>query len=163
QPSSRFCSRPPCSNTLPASCVKPSPGRPTGQPCWPGCGTKIFLLCVRPSKTGIAITICSPKHCAAICSGAFRPRSPACTGAPPDAVFHLLAIQAWEEAAALIDNMARLELEQFGEDSRLLSWLLQLPESVVQRHISLLSVYIRLAVMALSSQEAERILARARI
>ena len=81
--------------------------------------------------------------------------------APADAVFHLLAIQAWEEAAALIDKMAQLELEQFGEDSRLLSWLLQLPESVVQRHISLLSVYIRLAVMALSSQEAERILARA--
>lgn len=81
--------------------------------------------------------------------------------APSDAVFHLLAIQAWEDAAALIDKMARLELEQFGEDSRLLSWLLQLPESVVQRHISLLSVYIRLAVMALSPQEAERILARA--
>jgi LuxR family transcriptional regulator, maltose regulon positive regulatory protein len=81
--------------------------------------------------------------------------------APAEAVFHLLAIEAWEEAAALIEEMARRELEQYGEDSRLLRWLLQMPESVVQRHSSLLSVYIRLVVMALSPQEAERILARA--
>ena len=45
--------------------------------------------------------------------------------------------------------------------SGLLSWLLQMPEWVVTRHISLLFVSIRLAVMALSPQAAEQILTSA--
>jgi LuxR family maltose regulon positive regulatory protein len=80
--------------------------------------------------------------------------------APADAVYHLLTIQAWEEAAALIENLALRELEQFGEDSRLLRWLQQLPETVVQQHKTLLFVYVRLAGMALSKNEVEGFLTR---
>lgn len=80
--------------------------------------------------------------------------------APADAVYHLLAIEAWEEAASLIESMAMRELEQFGEDSRLLRWLQQLPEIVVQQHKTLLAVYVRLARMALLPTEVERFLAR---
>jgi len=80
--------------------------------------------------------------------------------APADAIYHLLAIQAWEEAATLIERMALRELEQTGEDSRLLRWLHQLPESVVQQHKTLLFVYVRLAVSALPYTEVEGFLAR---
>lgn len=80
--------------------------------------------------------------------------------APADAVYHLLAIQAWEEAAALIERMALRELEQTGEDSRLLRWLHQLPENVVQQHKTLLFVYVRLAGAALPQSEVEGFLAR---
>lgn len=80
--------------------------------------------------------------------------------APADAVHHLLAVQAWEEAAALIERMALRELEQSGEDSRLLRWLHQLPESVVQQHKTLLFVYVRLAGSALPWTEVEEFLAR---
>jgi hypothetical protein len=51
------------------------------------------------------------------------------------------------------------ELEQFGEDLRLLRWLL-VPETVVQRHKTLLSVYARLAGLALSQTVAEQFLTR---
>ncbi|MFN2270380.1 MAG: LuxR C-terminal-related transcriptional regulator [Anaerolineae bacterium] len=81
--------------------------------------------------------------------------------APADAVYHLLVIEAWEEAAFLIESIALRELEQFGEDSRLLRWLRQLPEAVVQRHKTLLSVYVRLARVALPQIEVEQFLARA--
>ncbi len=81
--------------------------------------------------------------------------------APADAVYHLLVIEAWEEAASLIENIALRELEQFGEDSRLLRWLRQLPEAVVQQHKTLLSVYVRLARVALPQIEVEQFLARA--
>ncbi len=80
--------------------------------------------------------------------------------APADAVYHLLAIEAWEEAAALIESMALRELEQFGEDSRLLRWLQQLPETVVQQHKTLLSVYVRLAKVGLPPDRIENCLAR---
>jgi LuxR family maltose regulon positive regulatory protein len=80
--------------------------------------------------------------------------------APADAVYHLLTIQAWEEAAALIEHLALRELEQSGEDSRLLRWLQQLPESVVQQHKTLLFVYARLAGSALPHTEVERFLTR---
>jgi LuxR family transcriptional regulator, maltose regulon positive regulatory protein len=80
--------------------------------------------------------------------------------APVDAVYHLLAINAWEEAAALIEGMALRELETYGEDSRLLRWLQQLPETVVRRHKDLLFVYIRLARLAMSASEVSRFLAR---
>ena len=38
--------------------------------------------------------------------------------APADAISHLLAAKAWEEAAILIEEAALRELEQFGEDGR---------------------------------------------
>ncbi|MEI7848056.1 MAG: LuxR C-terminal-related transcriptional regulator [Chloroflexota bacterium] len=75
---------------------------------------------------------------------------------PADAVYHLLVIEAWEEAAALMETMALRELEQYGEDSRLLRWLQELPENVVQKHKTLLFVYLRLAEVALPGQKIER-------
>jgi LuxR family maltose regulon positive regulatory protein len=80
-----------------------------------------------------------------------------------DAVYHLLAIEAWEEAASLIESMALRELEQSGEDSRLLRWLRQMPETVVQQHKTLLFVYVRLAAVALPHTEVERFLAHTEI
>ena len=80
--------------------------------------------------------------------------------APADAVYHLLEIEAWDEAAALIERMALRELEQYGEDSRLLRWLQALPEDVVQKHKTLLFVYLRLADQALPPQRTERFIAR---
>lgn len=79
--------------------------------------------------------------------------------APADAVYHLLTMEAWEEAASLIEAMALRELEQYGEDSRLLRWLEQLPESIVQKHKTLLFVYLRLADIALPRQKIERFIA----
>ena len=80
--------------------------------------------------------------------------------APDDAVHHLLAIEAWEEAASLIEDMVLRELEQFGDYSRLMRWLRQLPENVVQQHKTLLRVYVRVAAMDLSRIEVKKILAR---
>ncbi len=79
--------------------------------------------------------------------------------APADAIYHLLATKAWEEAAALMEEMALRELEQFGEDSRLLRWLQELPESVVQKHKNLLFVYLRLANVGLPHTRIERFIA----
>ncbi len=76
--------------------------------------------------------------------------------APADAIYHLLAVASWDEAAALIEAMALRELEQYGEDSRLLRWLQELPEDVVQKHKTLLFVYLRLAEVALPKQSIER-------
>jgi LuxR family maltose regulon positive regulatory protein len=75
--------------------------------------------------------------------------------APADAIYHLLAMEAWEEAALLMEEMALRELEQYGEDSRLLRWLQELPENVVQKHKTLLFVYLRLAYVALPKQKLE--------
>ncbi|MEW5717573.1 MAG: LuxR C-terminal-related transcriptional regulator [Chloroflexota bacterium] len=80
--------------------------------------------------------------------------------APADAVYHLLEIEDWEEAAALIESVAQRELEEFGEDSRLLRWLRQLPETVMQQHKTLLFVYLRLARVAMPPAEVEQFLAR---
>ena len=80
--------------------------------------------------------------------------------APADAIYHLLATEAWEEAATLMEEMALCELEQFGEDSRLLHWLQELPESVVQKHRDLLFVYLRLANAALPRKKMENFVAR---
>lgn len=76
--------------------------------------------------------------------------------APADAIYHLLATEAWEEAALLMEELALRELEQFGEDSRLLRWLQELPTSVVQKHKNLLFVYLRLAFVALPKYKAEQ-------
>ncbi len=80
--------------------------------------------------------------------------------APDDAVYHLLAIEAWEEAASLIEDIVLRELEQFGDYSRLMRWLRQLPEAVIQQHHTLLRVYVRVAAMDLSRIEVKQILAR---
>lgn len=80
--------------------------------------------------------------------------------APADAIYHLLVIEAWDEAALLMEEMALRELEQYGEDSRLLRWLQELPASVVQKHRTLLFVYLRLAYMALPRQATERFIAQ---
>ncbi|MCB8982602.1 MAG: hypothetical protein H6659_02125 [Ardenticatenaceae bacterium] len=80
--------------------------------------------------------------------------------APADAVRHLLAIEDWEEAASLIEEEVLHELMEYGEDSRLLRWIQQLPEAVVQRHKTLLFVYLRLAKLALHPAEVERFLQR---
>lgn len=76
--------------------------------------------------------------------------------ASADAIHHLLATKAWDEAALLIEEMAMRELEQYGEDSRLLRWLQELPVNVVQNHKDLLFVYLRLAYVALPPQRIER-------
>jgi LuxR family maltose regulon positive regulatory protein len=80
--------------------------------------------------------------------------------APADAILHLLAGKEWEEAAGLIEGVALSELEQLGEDSRLLHWLRQLPEEVLGQHKSLLGLYLRLARIALPPAEVDDILAR---
>lgn len=76
--------------------------------------------------------------------------------APAEAIYHLLATEAWEEAASLMEEMALRELEETGEDSRLLRWLQELPENVVQKHKNLLFVYLRLANNALPQKKIER-------
>jgi LuxR family maltose regulon positive regulatory protein len=83
-------------------------------------------------------------------------------GAPEDAVRHLLSMAAWPEAADLIESVALNELQRSGEDSRLLRWLQQLPESAVQNHRTLLLAYTRLASIALSPVEVDRFLERVR-
>jgi LuxR family maltose regulon positive regulatory protein len=80
--------------------------------------------------------------------------------APDDAVYHLLAIEAWEEAASLIEDMVLRELEQFGDYSRLMRWLQQLPEMVVQQHNTLLRVYARVAALDLSRIQVKQFLTR---
>ncbi len=83
--------------------------------------------------------------------------------ASADAVRHLLAIEDWEEAAFLIEDVTLRELAESGEDSRLLRWLQQLPESVFQHHKTLLFVYLRLAKLASHPTEVERFLQRLEI
>lgn len=80
--------------------------------------------------------------------------------ASADAVRHLLAIEDWEEAASLIEDVVLRELVEYGEDSRLLRWIQQLPESVFQHHKTLLFVYLRLAKLAMHPAEVERFLQR---
>ncbi len=80
--------------------------------------------------------------------------------ASADAVRHLLAISAWEEAAAVIEEVALRQLVEYGEDSRLLRWIQQLPETVFRHHKTLLFAYLRLARLALSSAEIKRVLDR---
>jgi LuxR family maltose regulon positive regulatory protein len=77
-----------------------------------------------------------------------------------DAVHHLLYIGDWETAAEVIEDVGLRELAQSGEDSRLLRWVQQLPETVVQRHKTLLFVYLRLAKLALPNDEVARFLQR---
>ncbi|MCA9953348.1 MAG: hypothetical protein KC434_01420 [Anaerolineales bacterium] len=77
-----------------------------------------------------------------------------------EAVRHLLAIKDWEEAAFLIEDVVLRELVEYGEDSRLLRWIQQLPESVFQHHKTLLFVYLRLAKLAMPPSDVERFLQR---
>jgi LuxR family transcriptional regulator, maltose regulon positive regulatory protein len=80
--------------------------------------------------------------------------------APVDTIYHLLASRSWENAAVLIEKVALNELDQLGEDSRLLGWLLQLPEEVIQQHKILLELYIRLAGISFPPSEVDGFLAR---
>lgn len=75
-----------------------------------------------------------------------------------DAVHHLLFIRDWETAAEVIEDVGLRELAESGEDSRLLRWVQRLPETVVQRHTTLLFVYLRLANLALPKDEVTRFL-----
>ena len=77
-----------------------------------------------------------------------------------DAVHHLLFIKDWETAAEVIEDIGLRELAESGEDSRLLRWVQQLPESVMQHHTTLLFVYLRLANLALPRDEVNRFLLR---
>ena len=77
-----------------------------------------------------------------------------------DAVHHLLFIKDWETAAEVIEDVGLRELAESGEDSRLLRWVQQLPESVMQHHTTLLFVYLRLANLALPRDEVNRFLQR---
>lgn len=82
---------------------------------------------------------------------------------PVEAIHHYLASKSWNDAAALIEVVALSELEKLGEDSRLLRWLQQLPETVVQQHPILLIVYIRLAKLVLPAREVDDFLSRAEL
>ena len=75
-----------------------------------------------------------------------------------DAVNHFLFIEDWEAAAEVIEDVGLRELANSGEDSRLLRWVQRLPETVVQRHPTLLFVYLRLANLALPRDEVTRFL-----
>ncbi|HZU87470.1 MAG TPA: LuxR C-terminal-related transcriptional regulator, partial [Anaerolineaceae bacterium] len=79
---------------------------------------------------------------------------------PAEAISHYLLGRSWEEAAVLIEAVALNELERFGEDSRLLRWIQQLPDEVVVQHRTLLLLYIRLARLVLPSSETEELINR---
>jgi LuxR family transcriptional regulator, maltose regulon positive regulatory protein len=79
---------------------------------------------------------------------------------PAEAIHHLLLSKSWEKAAALIEDVALSELEKSGEDRRLLRWLQQLPETMIQQHRVLLVVYIRLARLVLPPKDVDDFLAR---
>jgi LuxR family maltose regulon positive regulatory protein len=78
-----------------------------------------------------------------------------------DSIFHLLASRSWEKAAVLIEKVALAELERSGEDSRLLGWLVQVPEEVLLRHRILLALYMRLAGISFPASEVDSFLVRA--
>lgn len=80
--------------------------------------------------------------------------------APAEVIYHLMETKAWEQAAAIMEEMALFELEHYGEDSRLLYWLQELPESVVQQHKVLLFLYLRLASSALPREKIKRFITR---
>lgn len=78
--------------------------------------------------------------------------------APAEAIHHLLACKAWEEAANVIEEMAIHELDHLGEDSQLLRWLHHLPPQVVQQHHTLLKAYLRLSSVSIAPEEVSRFL-----
>jgi LuxR family maltose regulon positive regulatory protein len=78
-----------------------------------------------------------------------------------ETIFHLLASRSWEKAAVLIEKVALAELERSGEDSRLLGWLVQIPEEVLLQHRILLALYLRLAGISFPASEVEGFLVRA--
>ena len=84
-------------------------------------------------------------------------------GAPSDAISHLLAAESWEEAAALIASAALRELADFGEDSRLLRWLLALPETVFRQHKNLLLIYLQLASVAFPRERIKEFIDRVEV
>lgn len=81
-------------------------------------------------------------------------------GDSSDAIGHLLAAGSGEQAAALIEDEVLPQLAQAGTDSRLLSWLPQLPKLVLRQRTPLLAVYGRLASIAWNWGEVEALLTR---
>jgi LuxR family maltose regulon positive regulatory protein len=79
---------------------------------------------------------------------------------PSDVIHHLLLSKSWEKAAVLIEEVALSELEKQGEDSRLLRWLQQLPETIIQEHKTLLVIYIQLARLVSPPKEVDDFLSR---
>jgi LuxR family maltose regulon positive regulatory protein len=75
-------------------------------------------------------------------------------------VHHYLYIEDWETAAEVIEEVGLRELAESGEDSRLLRWVQRLPDTVIQGHLTLLFVYLRLANLALPREEVARFLQR---
>lgn len=78
-----------------------------------------------------------------------------------ETIFHLLASRSWEKAAVLIEKVALAELERSGEDSRLLGWLVQVPEDVLLQHRILLALYLRLAGISFPASKVDSFLVRA--
>jgi LuxR family maltose regulon positive regulatory protein len=75
-----------------------------------------------------------------------------------EAIDHWIASNSWEEAATLLEKVAINEIEQFADDSRLLNWLLQLPQEVVKQHRVLLAFYLRLAGAFFPTTDVDRFL-----
>ena len=72
-----------------------------------------------------------------------------------DAIRHLLAAQAWEEAAALIEIHAPTVFGR-GEAARLLRWLERLPQPVLQDHPLLVMTYARICRLDQISTDSPR-------
>ena len=59
-----------------------------------------------------------------------------------EALRHLIAAEAWDEMAEVLEQAA-LPLLRQGKVTRLITWLQTLPEEVLQRHAPLMSTYAR--------------------
>ncbi len=75
---------------------------------------------------------------------------------PEEAVHHLMLIEDWVAAAALLETIAYEELRDQGEDHRLLRWVQQLPVEIVQQHAALLRTYLRLTNLSLLPTQQTR-------
>lgn len=77
-----------------------------------------------------------------------------------EAIYHLLGSKSWEQAAVFIEKAAFDELKFFGDDSRLLGWLIALPEEVLLKHEKLLALYTRLAGISSPPEQVNEFLER---
>ncbi len=74
-------------------------------------------------------------------------------GTTEDAVYHLLAAQAWDEAAAAIEeNTPTLFMR--GEVDRLLRWLEGLPQPILHNHPLLMMTYARMCRLGQNSEDS---------
>jgi LuxR family maltose regulon positive regulatory protein len=128
--------------------VTPLPGKPTAPRCWPACGKKILFIVRAEEQAWYTYH----DLFAEMLSNQLETQYPDLIpdlhrraaawyreqNGSAEAVRHLLAIKDWEDAASLIEEVVLRELVEYGEDSRLLRWIQQLPESVFQHHKTLL-------------------------